>query len=200
MRAVWVDEGNDPNWDKLSRHGITWVFLSLQDPIAATRSRLLEIKARGLVAGVYGAWNWYPGTSGLGFAEAVHARLSIICPDATALWPRVQLNDETHDPARIAAMLRRWRQLRPTTGTSWTLEGHQGGWFTPDLVKAIIETKTRVVPQCYTGPMIPTDTLAEVRDITRRGIPDSMVSPFHDAAALRPWWDGFAFTQGRLPS
>lgn len=193
MRAIWVDEGNSPHWDKLAAHQITWVFISLHDSLL--NQRLEQIKARGLVPGVYAAWGWYPGTGGAEFAEKVHADLKA----KTAVPVRVQLNDEIHDPARIGAMLTRWRQLRPTTATSWTLEGHQGGWFTPQLVQTIIKTKVRVVPQCYSGPMEPTDTLAAVRDITRRGVPDSMVTPFHDAAALRPWWDGWAFTQGRLP-
>lgn len=197
MRAIWVDEGNGPNWDLLKRHDMNWVFLSLRERDLAYR--LEEIKSRGLVAGVYSAWGWYPGTSGAGYAEAVHEDLKRKVPSATALHPRVMLNDEEHDPARIVAMLKRWRQLRPNTATSWTCEGHQGGWFTPELVKTIVETKTRVVPQCYTGPMIPTDPLAAVRDITRRGVPDSMVTPFYDAATSgTPYQAGFFFTMGRL--
>lgn len=197
MRAVWVDERQSPNWDLLRKHEINWIFLPLTEPDLA--ARLDAIRARGLVAGVYAAWNWYPGKDGAAFALDVHNALRGKVPGATALHPRVQLNDETHDPARIVAMLRRWRQLRPTTATSWTLEGHQGGWFTPELVKTIVETKTRVVPQSYTGPMLPTDPLAAVRDITRRGVPDSMVTPFYDAQTSgTPYQAGFFFTQGRL--
>lgn len=66
------------------------------------------------------------------------------------------------------------------------------------LVCLKVETKTRVVPQCYTGPMVPTDALAAVRDITKRGVPDSMVTPMYDGAALQPYSQGFIFTQGRL--
>lgn len=199
MRAVWVDEGQTPNWDLLAKHHITWVFVSLSDPRA--RQHLGAIKSRGLVAGVYSAWNWYPNTDGAGYALAVHEKLKLLVPDATPLFPRVMLNDETHSANRIVSMLRKWRQLRPNTATSWTLEGHQGGWFTPELVKTIIETKTRVVPQAYTGPMVPTCALAAVRDITRRGVPDSMVTPFYDAkTANTPYQAGFFFTQGRLPA
>lgn len=201
MRAVWVDEGNDANWDLLRKHGITWVFYSLNEPDAALRKRLLETRARGLIAGVYAAWGWagYVG-SGAFFAEAVDKRLKQVCPDATATWPRVQLNDETHDAFRIEQLLRRWRRLRPRTATSWTLEGHQGGWFTPSLVQAITETGIRVVPQCYTGPMIPTDALAAVRDITKRGVPDSLVTPMYDGKVVNtPYAEGWFFTMGRMP-
>lgn len=200
MRAVWVDEGNDPNWDKLARHQITWAFVSLNDP--QVRRRVQAVRDRGLVAGVYSAWSWYPGMSGPEFAQSVHSRLADLFPDATPTWPRVQLNDETHDPDRIESMLRRWRQVRPYTATSWTLEGMQGGWAThPPLVKACVDLRIRVVPQAYSGNMSPWDPLAVVRNLTRngKGYPDSLVTPFQDAASLRPWWDGFAFTMGRLP-
>jgi hypothetical protein len=201
MRAVWVDRGNVPNWDLLRKHHITWVFIGLDEPQAFVAKQVAEIKARGLVAGVHAAWNWYPGLSGAAFADKVDALVRAAVPAATPLHPRAQINDETHDPARIVAVLRRWRQLRPTTATSWTCEGHQGGWFTPELVKTIVETKTRVVPQAYTGPMVPTDALAAVRDITKRGVPDSMVTPMYDGKTVTtPYAQGWFFTQGRMPS
>jgi hypothetical protein len=112
----------------------------------------------------------------------------------------VQLNDETHDALRIVQMIQRWRQLRPDTATSWTLEGHQGGWFTQALVNALVTGRIRVVPQCYTGPMIATDALAAVRDITKRGVPDSLVTPMYDGqVANTPYAAGWFFTMGRLP-
>jgi hypothetical protein len=199
MRAVWVDEGNDANYDLLRKHGITWAYFSLQDP--SLLRRLQDVRARGLVGGVYAAWNWFPG-SGADFAEAVHQTLRAKVPDATNTWPRVMLNDETHSVTRIFEMIQRWRTLRPQTATSWTLEGHQGGWArTPALVKACVDAKIRVVPQAYSGPMIPTDALACVRDLTTgySPYPDVLVTPFYDGSALQPWWQGFVFTQGRLP-
>jgi hypothetical protein len=38
-----------------------------------------------------------------------------------------------------------------------------------------------------------------LRNLTRRGFPETSVSLFYDAAALPRDWDGFAFTAGRLP-
>jgi hypothetical protein len=38
-----------------------------------------------------------------------------------------------------------------------------------------------------------------LRDLTKRGFPESSVSMFYDAAQLGVGWDGYAFTQGRLP-
>lgn len=200
MRAVWVDEGNGPNWDLLKKHNITWMFVSLRDPDAA--KHLAAIKGKGFRGGVYAAWGWdgYAG-SGTHFADKVHTELKRVWPQATAGFPKVQFNDELHDPLRIEQLLRRWRELRPFTDTSWTLEGMQGGWFTPSLVQAVIDTRTRVVPQCYTGPMLSTDALAAVRDLTKRGIPDAMISPMYDAkTAETPFQEGWFFTMGRLPA
>jgi hypothetical protein len=43
------------------------------------------------------------------------------------------------------------------------------------------------------------DTLVAARDLTKRGLPDGLITPFYDAARLPYAWDGFAFTMGRLP-
>lgn len=200
MRAVWVDEGNVPNWDKLAKHGITWVYVSARDHRA--KKSLEDTFAKGFKGGVYTAWNWYPNLSGAEYAEKTHALLSALWPSAKPGFPKVQLNDETHDPERILGMLRRWRQLRPATETSWTMEGMQGGWMSPVFAKTVTDLKIRVVPQAYYGTMAPGqvyDTLAVARDLTKRGIPDRLVSPFYDASQMPAGWDGFAFTQGRLP-
>lgn len=176
----------------------------MSDPPADVRRRLLEVKARGLIGGVYSAWNWggFIGT-GPAYAEATDRALRLIAPDATPGWPKVQLDDETHDPDRIVALVTRWRQLRPNTDTSWTMEVFQGGWMTQAMVKAVVAAKIRVAPQCYGGADgridYAVDALAGARDLTRRGFPDSLISPFYDAARLPVAWDGFAFTMGRLP-
>jgi len=204
MRALWVDPGNDPVWEKISAYGITRLYFPTSDPPADVRRRLLEVKTRRLTGGLYSAWNWggYTGT-GAEYAQAMHEAVQRIAPDATPLWPKIQLDDETHDPDRITKMMFRWRQLRPQTDTSWTLEANQGGWFTPELAAAIVKHKFRVVPQCYGGAGgrmdYALDTLPVARDLTKRGVPDTLITPFYDAARLPVGWDGFAFTMGRLP-
>lgn len=202
MKAVWVDAGNDPHWERIQAHGINRLYFPVSDPVADVRRRLLDVKARGLIGGLYSAWNWY-NTDGKGYAEATHAAVKAIAPDATPTWPKIQLDDEEHDPDRILALLRRWRQLRPKTDTSWTLEVFQGGWMSPQFCAEIVQLKIRVVPQCYwpheTTTLQPVDTLVAARDLTSRGIPDSLITPFYDAAHLPVAWDGFAFTMGRLP-
>lgn len=199
MNGVWVDAGNDPVWEKLERWGITWVYFPLSDPPEDVRRRLLETRRRGLRAGVYSAWNWYGNPPGGEYAEIMDRAVRAVAPDATNSWPKVMFDDERHEPNTIAAWLKRWRAIRPNTDTAWTLESMQGGWMDAAFAANVVKAKVRVVPQCYSGAMLPVDTLAAARDLTRRGIPDSLVSPFYDAAALPLEWDGFAFTMGRLP-
>lgn len=196
MRAVWIDEGNDPDYAKCKAHGIDTLYFALRDP-RVTRAYLDAVHARGYQVGVYAAWNWpeYSGT-GRHFAERVAADVRAL--RRTGLDPRVQLNDETHSAARIRELLGRWRELYPYQATSWTLEGMQGGWHTPELVRAVLSARVRLAPQAYTGNMERIAEDAVLRDLTRRGYPEEIVSLFYDAAQLPRAWDGWAFTQGRL--
>jgi hypothetical protein len=216
MRFLWVDEGNDPDWAKVAREGMTGLFFPLRDDTEDIVRRLKDTKGRGLIGGVYGAWNWgglgFLETDGAGFAEWVDSRLKELVAAGLVLSnsrPRVQLNNERHEKSVILSMLRRWRELRPKHDTSWTMEGGQGGWMGPiinssppsDFVTEVISHRVRLAPQLYNGAMTETwDSLAIARDLIRRGFPDGLVSPFYDAAKLGVvhWWDGFAFTQGRL--
>jgi hypothetical protein len=221
MKGILVDAGNDPAWGKLSAQGITSVYLAVNDPKLITQQRLGETRQRNLAAGVFAAWNW-PGLDvedGPAFAEWVHKLVKDLVPNATASFPKVQLDNEIHDPDVILAMLRRWRQLRPNTDTSWTFESHQAGWMAPDFVAEVVALKVRIVPQLYRGQMAHIDLRVsdpaaflrelqasiidsrdEVRSLVKAGFPDSLISPFFDAAFLPLGWDGFGFTQGRLPA
>ena len=200
MKALWIDAGNDPDWQKLAGHGIRIVYLPVTDPVADVKRRMAEIRQRKLVVGLYSAWNWLPGNDGAAFAEWTHDHVSNLVPNATPSYPKVQLDNEVHDPAQILAMLRRWRALRPKQDTSWTFEGMQGGWMSPAFVSEVTSLRVRLVPQLYNGAMTQAwDSLTNARDLTKRGFPDALISPFYDAARLPVGWDGFCFTQGRLP-
>jgi hypothetical protein len=199
MHGVWVDAGNDPQWEKLERAGIDWVYLPLSDPVADVRRRLLDCRARGYRGGVYSAWNWYGDPSGAEYAETVNRLVRQVAPDATNSWPKVMFDDERHDPHTIEQLLTTWRKLRRWTDTAWTMESMQGGWMDEGFVQTVIGAHVRLVPQCYVGAMRAVDSLAAARDLTRRGFPDALISPFYDAAQLPIDWEGFAFTMGRLP-
>lgn len=195
MRFVWVDVGQSPDYGKGDRHQITGYFLPM---FSTSAQQLAEIRNRGKVAGLYYAWSWQQ-VDGLS-PEQTAAKVTAEYKRVYVPGLRLQHNDERHDAATISRLLRETRRLLPTVGMSWTLEGHQAGWFTGDLVDAILKTKTRVVPQLYNGPMsVVYDSLAEVRKWARYGVPEALVSPFYDAAKLPAYAEGYVFTQGRLP-
>ena len=201
MRYVWVDSGNDVDVATFEKHDIDGAFFDIDDP-RVTKRYLMHVRDDlGLTVGVYVAWNWgpYVGLSGAEFAEAVDARLSEIVPKTSAgRFPKVQFNDETHDPQRIQDLVVRWRQLRKYRDTSWTMEGMQGGWMSPNLVQVLNSRRIRVVPQTYTGNMTPQDVNAVIADVANRGI--KAITPHRDAARIQPWpEEGFYFTGGRLP-
>lgn len=198
MRAVWVDSQNDANPAALKRHGITRAFFhGFDDPVHMRRAEAL-----GFGIGVYFAWNWdeFMGASGAEMAEVVDQRVTQIAPGSGPALPRVQFDIELHDADWVLDCFRRWRELRPTRETSWTLESHQSGWFTRALVDSLILRKVRIIPQLYLGDMTPVDGLFEMKSLIASGVPAVLVSGFYDAAALPAWWDGFAFSMGRLPA
>ena len=196
MRCLWVDEGLDADFLKAKREQMTALFLPISDPIVDLTRRANEIRANNYAAGAYMAANWpmFFGMDGKTTAEYMHSRVAQIGGKL-----KVQFDIERHDGQYILDVLTRWRALNPTVDTSWTMEGHQGQWMTSDFVKAIVIAKIRVVPQAYGSDMTPWCPLEMARDLTKRGFPDALVSPFHDAARLPKWWTGFAFTQARLP-
>ena len=202
MRALLVDEGNDADFAACEKHGIDSLYFALRDP-RVTRAYLLDVRAKGYQVGVYAAWNWPGwGSTGKEFAEAVSEAVEALrAPGDPVSFPRVQLNDETHDAARITALLTRWRELHRYQATSWTFEGMQGGWMTPEFVAAVVKARARLAPQAYNGAMTELwDPLAVARDLTARGFESAIVSPMYDAAGLQHYWQGFAFTAGRLPA
>lgn len=202
MKAVWVDEGNDCDYGTITKHGIKWLFYALTERDPRVTSEYLQQQVnRNYQVGVYTAWNWseFAGT-GTEYAQKTFNLLKKRVPNLKPSFPKVQLNMELHDPQYVIDMVVQWRKLAPNQDTSWTFEGHQAGWMSDNMVKAVKDAKIRLVPQLYSGDMSRVyDSLAECRSLVKRGFPEASVSPFYDAAQLPEWWDGFAFTMGRLP-
>ena len=201
MRFVWVDTNNDADLAAGSRHGINGYFFDLFDP-KVTQAALQSLVAKGVSVGVYMASNWpqFDGLPGPRVAEVVNARVKQIAGvSLRASFPKVQFDLEKHDPEMIAATFRRWRELRPNQDTSWTMEPFQSGWMSPEFVSAVLAARVRVVPQLYLGNMQPAAADMVLRRMLQAGFPENIISGFYDAAALPAGWDGFAFTQGRLP-
>ena len=196
-RSVWIDHGNDPAYAKLQAHGISEVVFDIRDP-RLTKPYLQMVTAKGFKPGVYAAWNWQPTLDGAEFAEWVDAKLKPL--NISQNTPSVHLNMETHDVPWLLACLRRWRELRPTKRTLWSMEGMQGGLFSAADVATLNGLNLLYGPQCYTGDMTRMESATVVLDLVRRGFDAGRIQPFLDAAQLGYWWDSaVAYTQGRLP-
>ena len=203
MKALWIDEGNDPDYAKAAAYGMTALFFSIRDP-RVTQAYLIGVRSKGYTTGVYVAWNWaeYESDTGFEFAQKVSDRLGEIVPITSAQnFPKVQLNVELQDPLWIQNMATGWRKLRKYRDTSWNMAPFQGGWMSPNMVKEVTRCRIRVVPQLYLGNMTPAPEQAVIDNVVNAGFPRALVTPMYDAAtrAVGQAWDGFAFTQGRLP-
>ena len=195
MNGVWVDAGNDPTYGKFPPHGITSCWFDPRDP-RVTADYLDGVVAHGYSAGLYFAWDWWPGLSGPQFADKCSAELKRINWHGN---PSVCLDIETHDlSGYVVPCLTHWRQIRPNRPTWWTLEGMQGGLFTQAQVATIGGLTIRLAPSMYHGDMTPLPH-SPVIDLLMAGFQGYMIDGMYDAAALPFRWRGFAFTQGRLP-
>jgi hypothetical protein len=201
MRYIWTDAGDDPSWDVGDAYGIDGYFFPAFDPVT-TIGLVTEARTRAKAQGIYVGHGWIAGTP----AQYALAVRNYLKPFMTAIpTVRLQVNMEEHDSGLIVARLTELRRLLPKIGLSWSLEGMQGGWFTPSLVSALNLLSVRVVPEAFSGAegrmQSITDTRALVADLTARGIPDARITPMIDAkyAGLINLWDGYAFTMGRLP-
>jgi len=212
MKYLWVDKGNDPDYAKVQRHGINGLFFDLTDArLNKTYLNGVRYAGPGYAVGVYVAHNWpdFHSDNGARHAELVHAKLEAIAPKTGNSFPKVQFDIESvRDPQFYIDCFRRWRELRPTRDTSWTFEPWQtrpSSWISPALVDTVTDLGIRVVPQYYMGPSPsdPRDMRPVAPDMeykrTQAKFPKAAVSGFYDAALLGDGWDGFAFTQGRLP-
>lgn len=194
MRAVWVDSGNDPDYAKLARYGITVPFFDPRDP-RVTAQYLDAVAAHPNIdtCGIYTAWNWQSWT-GPQYAEWTDQQLRRIGWMGNAI---VCLNIENHDiNGYVIPALRRWRQLRPSRKTWWTLEGMQGGLFSGNQPSTVNALNIILAPQFYEGNMTP-HRHSPVIDLEEPGF--ALIDGMYDAAVLPSIWRGFAFTQGRLP-
>lgn len=198
MRGVWVDEGNDADYAKLKALGLA-PWYAIRDP-SVTAPYLQAVADRGFPLGLYIAANWTPELDGVAFAEHADAELKRVGwrgnPPLCLDIEHAALGDDF--APFLVACLSRWRTLRPTRPTWVTIDGMQGGQFTPDDVQAIIEANIWLAPQFYRGDMSPLPH-SPVIDLLMAGFPGVRIDGMYDAARLPYRWRGFAFTQGRLP-
>jgi hypothetical protein len=209
MRFVWTVAGDDPDIGNCKAHGVDGYFAPLFDSLTTSAYLRMLRDQGGGAYGLYLGHNWFPGDSPEQLAQRVNSEYVAL----GVLGTRVMFNLEEHDSEKIARVLEEWRRLQPKVNTSWSPEGMQGGWMGPVVtaptagallppsyfVQRILACRVRVVPQAFVGNMARRESDVVLRDLTRRGFPESIVSIFYDAAQLGADWDGYAFTEGRLP-
>jgi hypothetical protein len=207
MRFAWTVAQDDPDYYQGDKHGIDGYFFPMAD-ILTTPASVAAAAAHGggRAIGIYMGHDWYPGYSPTQLAAVANSEYGRVTKDMTVNKQlRVMFNLEQHDPGFIADTLEAFRALRRLVGLSWSPEGMQGGWMGPVFVARLLAARVRVVPQGFWGAngSIKGDWAHDqvLRDLTKRGFPESSVSIFHDGATIdtKRNAEGFVFTMGRLP-
>ncbi|MDQ5820008.1 MAG: hypothetical protein M3540_01015, partial [Actinomycetota bacterium] len=166
MRAIWIDEGSDPDYPRLTKHGITDLYFSPRVDQGHPKDTVDAARAQGFTVGLYRALSWDDTLSGKDWAKLLSGDVArFVGGDGKGIGVQlgVQANVETHDMAWCAEFLRWWRLYRPLRETSWTMEGFQGGLL-KDIRLQILASRVDLVPQCYGGAMEPWDTAGTVKD------------------------------------
>lgn len=204
-RGVWID-GGDPAYHVLEQELVSLVLFDVRDT-RLTPDYVRGVLARGLKVGLFACsqgegWPDARTTTARAWADWAYSHIqSIASPLGDAgKGIRACLNCETHDVGWILAMLKRWRSHSPKRATVWSMEANQADLFAAHA----LELRQREViagPQSYV--VVPGDPMARVESAHEFKawaaiVGADRVAPFLDAAALGHWWEGIAFTQGRL--
>lgn len=213
IKGCFIDHEQEPIFERLRAHGINECLIPGEHSPAANPEWVRRMDAAGFKVTVMFAWNWFGGFStGAKFAEYASERLKQIgyagAPGSPAVNPEVMLDiekgaglNEFNYVDWVVDCLTRWRQLRPTRATTLSLEAMQGGLFKdrPDKVLKVLSLVGGIIPQHYTGGekrMAEDVTLKDLEDV---GFPRGRIRGFYLARELPMNWDGYAWTQGKLP-
>lgn len=208
MRVVWLNLSEGLNPSKLAGAGATGVAFDIRDP-RLNLNFLRGIRDGELAPYVYTTPHW-PETeklNGAEFAVWTHALLNVIAPRTGAAMPAVCFDIEHHDAAFVRSCFDRWRELRPTRVTDWTLESFQFGWedserfhlgWAASLTEDFARWNILVAPQFYKGDMTPFAADRAILNAIKGGVPADRLIGCYDAARLFDGWSGYGFTQGRI--
>ena len=184
-----------PDIAKAKRYGITRLYWQANDP-QISAGLFQAIRDRGMEVGIMRDPAW-DNLGAIDLARTLDADL--IRLGSSNSQCAVLADIEYHDPAYIGVFCREWRALRPNRVTGWTLEPHQGGWFTTTLVRMLMQAKVTIFPQAYLGDQTPVDVDATRCDLIERSLPRGIVAACYSALHLPSAWDGIAFRFDQLP-
>lgn len=207
MRAFWINKGAEvQSYPGLRQLGVDKVFFDLH---THSRAHFDQARREGFEVGGYTNPQWFPdGKDPKAYRSRVSQRLAALslhdeqC-DVQFNVEKLYLSDiglDTPDEASkyILDLMYWWRRSNPNRVTSWTMEGHQGGWFYPILKNSLL-SNVLLVPQAYDGDMRRWDSHGVVMDLVRHGAALERVTPFLDAPEARiPYSEGFFYMEHRL--
>jgi hypothetical protein len=215
MHSAWLDNlqgayGTITNayiWAKVAKYNIQGLQFH---PAQVTNSEYTYVRGKGLAFWlIRDEWKAFTPVS-------LAAQQSKDITDIGADGKQCGLsgNVESHDmEGYVVPWLRELIALRPGRKLVWTLEPHQGGLFTKDLIELIASHPNLIVaPEAFYGDMTPWGgTYQQLRDditgasaggTTDVRIPAAQVKVCYDGAVLSPIvaWDGVPFTFERIPA
>jgi len=211
MKGIWrTNPGGDamwPPWKKMHDRGVTDFYVpSLVDTAAGWKPNKNEVNP-AYKAGVNSqgfGYRIFSDPRWIGYTDpAVYAKA---CADEVGLAGGVQgymFDIEYHNPSFVKNTILEYRKWVPKGPIAWTLEPHQGGWFTQELVNVLNnDINLVVVPQNYYGDMTPYDVAPYTNlrnDIINRGVKPARVKVFYDVNKPVPSdWDGCLYHEEGL--
>jgi hypothetical protein len=208
---------SQPDYAKAARHSITRLYWQANDE-QLTRGVIDAVGKRGIGPGILRDPRWGtlsrlefdkaeasghlpPPLDAPTLARTLSQDLDRLGFDAsTDPYSCTVLADiEEHSNTYMLLFLTTWRRYRAKRVTGWTLEPHQGGWMSDDLIRLLQTTKVSAFPQAYYGNMTPTDPDWTRCNLIERGLPRGMVGVVYSALHLPEYWDGLAFRFDQLP-
>jgi hypothetical protein len=202
VKSVLVTGGGPkwPNGDKLKGAGLKRLYYEANNP-ELDAAFFQQLRDWGYEVGVMRdpVWNDYSSTPEQFIAQVNGdiARFAPKKPNGTRPQLAVMLDIERHDPDYVVRALQEFKRTQPGRNVCWTLEFHQAGWFSDELVRLVntYGNQLKVLPQLYLGSMdAVVDSHAAARDMAR--VNDERLAFFYSCRVPLPiGWDGCAYLE-----
>jgi hypothetical protein len=213
LKAALVIQGG-PKWpdgEKLKRVGVSRLYYEASNPVLdagfAQQIRDWNFEIGVMVDPVWDSYSLSPEDW---INQRVNVHIRRLAPKNPSTGKRPQLaallDIERHDEAWVRRALTEFKSTNPGRNCGWTMEYHQGGWFSPDLVGLINGyPQCKAIPQLYYGSMENViDSHAAARDLftlggavtAEAGIQDNRICFFYSLRETLPHdWDGVLYVE-----
>lgn len=197
IREGYVNANQGADWAKAERWDINRLWFESDDPksaVSTANKNKVGIKMNGFDA------------------DAMHQALTDkgFGPTTGAYTCGAMFDYEQHDPLVVLHGLQRWRQLRSTRYTIWTMEPWQEQWFddVPGLIPQINGDANLLLAiqdyMDYNGDQLyPAHAVAAERRMVRMGINPDRITHFLavKGGVQQPYgWEGIWWTFDALPA